>query len=111
VVSEGRTEWLLVLVLFMLTLCFTFLRPVYHYHKKTVDSASGIVGTIGRKSFKELSSCDIMRRVSANEVRTLSEKFPEVAPGCLLTSSGPDKLQDVWDNGVGANTPAKHWIY
>jgi len=108
---KEKQSVVVVLVLVMLTFCLLFLRPVFHYHKKTVDSASGIVGTIGRKTFQELSSSDIMRRVSANEVRTLSEKFPEVAPGCLLNSSGPGKLQDVWDNGVGANTPAKHWIY
>jgi hypothetical protein len=89
----------------------SYFASVYHYHKKTVESASGIVGTIGKKSFRELSGNDIMKRVSTNEVRTLCEKFPEVDPGCLLNGLGPEKLQNIWDNGVGTYAPSKHWIY
>jgi len=76
-----------------------------------VESASGIVGTMGKMSFQDVSSSDIMRRVSANEVRTLSEKFPKVEAGCLLDGTAPKRLRDVWDTGVGVQSAPKHWIY
>ncbi|CAJ1968393.1 unnamed protein product [Cylindrotheca closterium] len=99
---------------------------VYHYHRKTVLSASEIVGTIGRESFDEISSGDIMRRVRQGKVQTLSEYLPEVETGCLLNGSGPERLQEVWDSvDGGADSTAvvgavmdirrtsttKRWIY
>lgn len=72
------------------------------------------MGILGKHSFQELSGNDIMRRVTANEVRTLSEHFPAVEPGCLLSGTAPSRLQKIWDQ-VGHPEPvvsaSKHWIY
>jgi len=97
---------------------------VYHFHKKTVHAASEIVGTIGRESFDQISSGDIMKRVRQGKVQTLSEYLPEVEPGCLLTGSGPIRLQQVWDSvpddevvlvdGTSSSrrsSSPKRWIY
>jgi glutamate synthase domain-containing protein 2 len=88
---------------------------VFNYHNKTVQAASDIVGILGKHSFQELSGNDIMRRVTANEVRTLSEHFPTVEPGCLLSGMAPPRLQKIWDE-VGNQegrlvSTSNHWIY
>ena len=79
---------------------------VYHYHAKTIESASDIVGIIGHDSFAKLSPQDIMRRVKQGEVATLSECFPEVEPGCLLDGAAPERLQYIWDKRT-----SHRWIY
>lgn len=79
---------------------------VYHYHKKTMESASDIVGIIGHESFAEMSPKDIMRRVKQGEVATLAECFPEVKPGALLKGDAPERLQHVWDHRT-----SQRWIY
>lgn len=62
---------------------------------------------------QDVSGNDIMRRIRTNEVRTLSEHFPEVEPGCLLDKSAPKRMQEVWDAGVAGSThvSTKRWIY
>ena len=79
---------------------------VYHFHAKTVESASDIVGIIGQTKFSELSPKDIMRRVRQGEVRTLYECFPVVEPGCLLDGTAPERLQYLWDKKI-----SQRWIY
>ena len=79
---------------------------VFHYHLKTVQSASDIVGIIGHDTFSKISPKDSMRRVRQGEVATLSECFPEVNEGCLLNGTAPERLQDIWNNGT-----ARRWIY
>ncbi|CAM9172514.1 unnamed protein product, partial [Heterosigma akashiwo] len=70
----------------------------YNYHRLTVQSAVEIAGAMGVISIDDLSSDDIMRRVRSNEVRTLSEHFPMVAPGSLIDGEAPPKLQSVWNS-------------
>ena len=84
---------------------------VYNFHKRTVHSACEIVGILGEDNFADLSPSDIMRRVNTNEVRTLSELFPEVEPGCLLDGSGPQRLQSVWERGGSKDASSRSWIY
>ena len=79
---------------------------VYHYHTKTVQSASDIVGIIGHDSFSKLSPKDIMRRVRQGQVATLSTVFPEVEVGSFLEGNGPERMQDMWDRKV-----SRRWIY
>lgn len=79
---------------------------VYHYHAKTLQSASDIVGIIGHDRFSELSPKDIMRRVRQGRVATLYECYPTVEPGCLLDGRGPERLQYVWDKST-----SRRWIY
>lgn len=75
--------------------------------------ASDIVGIVGKTSFQQVNGNDIMRRVTASEVRTLSEQFPEVERGCLLDGSAPQRLQDVWNvSGAGKqHVSTKRWVY
>lgn len=84
---------------------------VYNFHKGTLQSACEIAGILGKDTFADLSPSDIMRRVSTNEVRTLSELFPEVEPGCLLDGSGPQRLQTVWEHGSSKEVSSRSWIY
>ena len=79
---------------------------VFHFHSKTVKSASDIVGIIGHDAFSKLSSKDIMRRVRQGEVATLSTVFPEVEAGAFLEGKGPERMQDMWDGKV-----SHRWIY
>jgi hypothetical protein len=84
---------------------------VYNYHRKTVKAAAGIVGCMGKTSLHQVGRSDVMRRVTTNEVRTLSEQFPEVRHGCLRIGQGPERLQEVWDiSGTSANT-SRRWIF
>ena len=84
---------------------------VYYFHRKTVQAAAEIVGSIGHNRFSEISSNDIMRRVKHGEVRTLSEHFPSVHPGCLLTGQGPARLQEIWDMSGTEHVSTRRWIY
>ena len=102
---------------------------MYNFHNGTVKAAAGIIGTMGKTSSNQLTRSDIMRRVSDNEVRTLSEHFPELEPGCLLNGTGPERMQEIWNiasssvssissNNQGTTTTAssasyrkKRWIY
>lgn len=76
-------------------------------------AASDIVGIIGKQSFQDENRSDIMRRVSVTKVRTLSEQFPEVEPGCLLKGTAPQRLQDVWNASAatGKQVSTTRWIY
>jgi glutamate synthase domain-containing protein 2 len=85
---------------------------VANFHRKTVDSAAGIVGAIGKHHFSELSPDDIMRRVAANKVQTLRELFPPIETGSLLHGTAPEKLQNLW-NGCDNRSlkDPKIWLY
>jgi hypothetical protein len=65
---------------------------------------------MGRTSFAEVTGNDIVRRVTANECRTLSEHFPEVDPGCLLDGKGPIRLQELWDRAGTNHVSTGRWI-
>lgn len=85
---------------------------VYHYHSRTVNAASEIVGIMGYTSFSDVQAHDVMRRMD-NRVLSLSEYFPEVEPGCLVEGTGPSRLQAVWD-GCTYDTmmdSRRRWIY
>lgn len=87
---------------------------VFNYHRKTVQVASEIVGIMGKTSFQDVNGNDIMRRVTANDVRTLSEQYSEVQPASLLLGSAPKRLQEVWDasGSVSKNgNCTRRWIY
>ena len=84
---------------------------VYHFHDKTVSAAAGIAGIMGYDTISGVTANDIMRRVTPDTVRTLSEAFPEVEPGCLLSGEGPQRLQDVWDDHGLNRKSARQWIF
>ena len=84
---------------------------VYNFHKRTLHSASEIVGVLGKNKFSDVLPSDIMRRVKRNEVRTLSEIYPDIQPGCLLGGDGPQRLQALWDTGGANDVASSRWIY
>lgn len=86
---------------------------VYNFHKRTVQAAAEIVGTIGHDRFSELQADVIMRRVSDREVKTLADHLPNVDPECLLLGNGPKNLQELWDDTAKSAGPQGrlHWIY
>lgn len=84
---------------------------MYHFHRSTLNAAAGIAGIMGYDTISGCTASDVMRRVTPNTVRTLAEAFPEVEPRCLLTSSGPTRLQNVWDDHVSDRKRARQWIY
>jgi hypothetical protein len=86
---------------------------VYNFHRKTVQAASDIVGILGKTSFQDVNGNDIMRRVTPNEVKTLSEQFPLVESGCLLSCTAPPRLQRIWNDvdTVAEQKSIKCWIY
>jgi hypothetical protein len=91
---------------------FLHLVVVYHYHRRTLDAASDIVGIMGKESFAEVTGNDIMRRVQAHTVLTLSDQFAEVEPRSFLDGTAPPRMQDIWDAaGTERYVSAKHWIY
>lgn len=78
-----------------------------------MQAAADIVGILGKQSFRDVNGDDIMRRVTANEVKTLSEQFPTVQNGCLVSGTAPPRLQNIW-NQVGNEAErnvTKCWIY
>lgn len=83
----------------------------YFFHKKTVQAASDIVGIMGYDAFNQVTANDIMRRLHDNKVRTLSEHFPEVEPGSLLTGKASIRMQAVWDYCKTENVVTRRWIY
>jgi hypothetical protein len=84
---------------------------VYNYHRRTLDAASDIVGIMGKESFAEVTGNDIMRRVQAHTVVTLSEQFSEVEPGSLLDGTASRRIQDIWDAAGTRYVSTKRWIY
>jgi glutamate synthase domain-containing protein 2 len=78
---------------------------VANFHHKTVKAASSIVHAMGKHHMDEITPDDIMRRVSANQVQTLQERFPLPEYGSLLHGTAPEKLQSIWDI---ANQHKKH---
>jgi glutamate synthase domain-containing protein 2 len=84
---------------------------VYHFHDKTVRAAAGIAGIMGYETISGVTANDVMRRVTPDTVRTLSEAFPEVEPGCLLVGNGPPRLQEVWNDHLLDRKTARQWIY
>ena len=78
-----------------------------------MQAAADIVGILGKQSFREVNGDDIMRRVTANEVKTLSEQFPTVQNGCLLSGTAPPRLQSIWNelSDGQKHKKAKCWIY
>lgn len=88
---------------------------VYHFHRKTVQAAAEIAGIMGYESIHSVTSNDIMRRIQSNVVRTLSEHFPEVEPGSLVTGTAKRRLQEAWDNCSSDrekyHASHRRWIY
>jgi hypothetical protein len=68
------------------------------------------------KALAILIKKDNMRRVKHGQVRTFSEHFPEVEPGCLIAGTGQERLQRIWDSCL-KDTPVsqrhnrKRWLY
>lgn len=87
---------------------------VYHFHRKTVEASAEIAAIVGYDSLQAIKPNDIMKRISAEKVRTLEELFPHVDDGSLLTGTCSNKrLQQLWDEVQDKNKTVyeARWIY
>ena len=80
---------------------------VASFHDKTVESVLELCGAAGLESPVELRREHITHRVTATEVRTFGETFPELPERAFLDGTAPAALQSHWDRAsVDAFRPA-----
>src|SRR4051794_17246025 len=70
---------------------------VYSYHKKTVESASELIGAVGLDDPADLKPEHIMKRVSATHTMSYAEIFPPLDPGCIFVGKAPKNIQEAWE--------------
>jgi glutamate synthase domain-containing protein 2 len=58
---------------------------VYNFHRNTLKALGELIGAAGLQHPQDLKAHHIVRRISHNEVRLLSNLYPSVKPGELLT--------------------------
>ena len=70
------------------------------YHEKTIESFLAILAAAGLTSPEQIGPHHIFRRVDEMQCLRYSELYEWLEPGVLLSGSGPEKWQMMWD---GAN--------
>ena len=70
---------------------------VANYHKNTVRSFRELIGAIGLTNPSDLSPDYVMRRVSDECVKPLSELYHYLQPGELLGEDRPEYFRKYWD--------------
>lgn len=66
------------------------------YHRNTIHSFLGIVGAMGLTNPSELNPSHVMRRVSTEESKPLSEVLDYLEPGELLGNKIPERCKNDW---------------
>ena len=69
---------------------------VYHFHKETVEGACELVGAAGISAPHYLRRYHVMRRISATEVRDLSQIFPIAPAECLIEGKVDARFAHLW---------------
>jgi len=72
---------------------------VARYHKETVKSFFEVLGAAGCERPSDLKAWNIMRRISATEIRNYSEIYPAIEPGSLLRDGASGPLARAWAAG------------
>lgn len=70
---------------------------VDNFHKNTMKSFAEMVGAMGLTNPSDLRPYHVMRRVSVESVKPLSEIHEYLAPGALLGSTIPASFKTFWD--------------
>ncbi len=71
---------------------------VARYHRETVKSFFEVLGAAGLQRPADLKPWFIMKRVSAMEIRSYAEIYPQLVPGQLLTSPGTSGMSRAWEH-------------
>ena len=66
---------------------------VANYHKHTVESFVELLAAAGIDNPRKINRHQIYRRVFMNEVKTLEEIYPSVAPGAMLNGTVPERYR------------------
>jgi len=69
---------------------------VTRYHRETVKSFFEVLGAAGLTQPSELKASLIMKRVSATEIRSYQDLYPQTAPGALLADRGEGAMAEAW---------------
>lgn len=71
---------------------------VMRYHRETVKSFFEVLGAAGLQNPQELKPWFIMKRVSAMEIRSYAEIYPQLKPGQLFTSPETSGMSRAWEH-------------
>ena len=69
---------------------------VARYHRETVKSFFEVLGAAGLQRPQDLKPWFIMKRVSAMEIRSYADIYPQLAPGQLLTNPAASGMGRAW---------------
>lgn len=69
---------------------------VTRYHRETVKSFFEVFGAAGLTEPSELKPSFIMKRVSATEIRSYQDLYPQTAPGALLADRAEGAMAEAW---------------
>ena len=72
---------------------------VRNYQSKTVEYAMDLVCSMGKKRPSEVSSNDVMRRVSSSQVKSLSDLYPKPKSNSFNDGTAPRDLMQFWLEG------------
>jgi len=70
---------------------------VYNFHRATVEALAELVAAAGLDHPTELTPAHFSRRVSAHEVKTFAELYPQLKPGELLAGTRDLRFASAWD--------------
>ena len=71
---------------------------VARYHRETVRSLLEVFGAAGLQRPQDLKPWFIMKRVSAMEIRSYADIFPQLASEQLLTDPSTTGMSRAWEN-------------
>src|SRR5271163_709998 len=69
---------------------------VFHFHRATVTALSEVVAAAGLNHPNEFALAHFSRRVSAQDVKSFAELYPQLEPGELLAGSGNKRFEIPW---------------
>lgn len=70
---------------------------VSNFHRNTMKSFLELVGAMGISNPSELKPYHLMRRVSAEQVKPMSEVYPHLSAGALLGKTIPEEYKIYWN--------------
>jgi glutamate synthase domain-containing protein 2 len=75
---------------------------VRSFQAKTMVAVREILGAAGIEHPADLSPAHIFRRVSASEIRSLAQVYPQLESGSLARGDAPREIQTLWDSADAA---------
>jgi glutamate synthase domain-containing protein 2 len=69
---------------------------VFNFQRATIEALAELVGAAGLDHPTEFSPAHFSRRVSAHEVKSFAELYPQLQPGELLAGSGDKRYEIPW---------------